>query len=114
MTILPLSGVRILTFEAFGAGPYGSMFFADLGADVIKIESPNGGDFTRQTGPYFLGKDDSQFYQSLNLNKRSLALDIKHPDGRAVFHDLVKGVDAVLNNLRGSQPAKLGIDYASL
>ncbi len=114
MTVLPLSGVRILTFEAFGAGPYGSMFFADLGADVIKIENPNGGDFTRQTGPYFLGTDDSQFYQSLNLNKRSLALDIKHSEGRAVFHDLVKGVDAVLNNLRGSQPAKLGIDYASL
>jgi crotonobetainyl-CoA:carnitine CoA-transferase CaiB-like acyl-CoA transferase len=115
MTALPLSGLRILSFEQFGAGPYCSMFLADMGAEVIKIENPaTGGDFARDTGPYFLGPHDSLFYQCFNLNKRSLALDLKHPDGRKAFEDLVARSDAVLNNLRGSQPAKLRLDYPSL
>ncbi len=112
---LPLAGVRILTFEAFGAGPFGSMYLADLGAEVIKIENrAQGGDATRGMGPYFLGDHDSHFFQTFNLNKRSVCLDLKTPDGQAIFRKLVAKSDAVLNNLRGDQPDKLGLTYAAL
>ena len=114
MKDLPLKGLRILAVEQYGAGPYGSMHLADLGAEVIKIESPPGGDVSRSTGPYFLGTGDSLFFQTFNLNKRSLCLDLKSREGRQAFEDLVAGSDAVLNNLRGDQPAKLGLDYATL
>ena len=111
---LPLSGLRILAVEQYGAGPYGSMHLADLGAEVIKIESPPGGDVSRATGPHFLGAGDSQFFQTFNLNKRSIRIDLKHPRGREAFERLVATADAVTNNLRGDQPAKLRIDYAAL
>ncbi len=111
---LPLAGVRVISVEQYGAGPFGSMYLADLGADVVKIENPQGGDVSRATGPFFHGQQDSQFFQTFNLNKRSLTLDLKHPDGKTVFHDLVRGADAVMNNLRGDQPAKLGLHYAAL
>lgn len=114
MKDLPLQGLRILAVEQYGAGPYGSMHLADLGAEVIKIESPPGGDVSRATGPYFLGEGDSLFFQTFNLNKRSLRLDLKAAEGREIFEKLVASADAVLNNLRGDQPAKLGLDYASL
>ena len=87
---LPLTGIRILASEQYGAGPYGTMFLAQLGAEVIKIEPPKGGDSARATGPYFLGEDDSLFYQTFNLNKRSLTLDIRSATGKAVLHRLVK------------------------
>lgn len=110
-----LEGVRVLTFEQFGAGPYGSMFLADLGAEVVKVENAaTGGDASRHMGPHGLGPDDSQYFQTFNLNKRSVALDVKTPEGRAALLRLVAGADAVLNNLRGDQPEKLGIDYANL
>ncbi len=112
---LPLAGVRVLTFEAFGAGPFGSMYLADLGAEVIKIENrAQGGDATRGMGPYFLGEHDSHFFQTFNLNKRSVCLDLKTSDGQAIFRNLVAKSDAVLNNLRGDQPDKLGLTYAAL
>lgn len=112
---LPLAGVRVLTFEAFGAGPFGSMYLADLGAEVIKIENrAQGGDATRGMGPYFLGEHDSHFFQTFNLNKRSVCLDLKTADGQAIFRKLVAKSDAVLNNLRGDQPDKLGLTYAAL
>jgi crotonobetainyl-CoA:carnitine CoA-transferase CaiB-like acyl-CoA transferase len=116
---LPLEGVRILSAEQYGAGPFGSMLLADLGAEVIKIENPrDGGDISRATGPYMLGDDatspDSQFFQSFNRNKKSLALDLRSPEGQSVFRKLAAGADAVMNNLRGDQPAKLGLTYAAL
>jgi crotonobetainyl-CoA:carnitine CoA-transferase CaiB-like acyl-CoA transferase len=116
---LPLAGLRIVSVEQYGAGPFASMYLADMGAEVIKIEPPGAGDVSRQTGPFFLGPDenpqaDSQFFQTFNLNKRSLSLDLKHPQGRAVFEKLVQSADAVMNNLRGDQPAKLKLDYAHL
>ncbi len=111
---LPLAGLRILAVEQYGAGPYGSMHLADLGAEVIKIESPPGGDVSRATGPHFLGHGDSQFFQTFNLNKRSIRIDLKHPQGREAFERLVATADAVMNNLRGDQPAKLRLDYAAL
>jgi crotonobetainyl-CoA:carnitine CoA-transferase CaiB-like acyl-CoA transferase len=112
---LPLTGVRVLTFENFGAGPFGSMYLADLGAEVIKIENrEQGGDATRNMGPHFLGENDSHFFQTFNLNKRSVTLNLKTEGGRQVFRRLAAKADAVLNNLRGDQPDKLGLTYAAL
>ncbi|MEO0981018.1 MAG: CoA transferase [Pseudomonadota bacterium] len=111
----PLSGVRVLSVEQYGAGPYGTMLLADLGAEVIKIEDPaRGGDVSRSVGPYMLGEGDSEFFQTFSLGKKSVALDLKSENGRAAFHRLVKTADAVANNLRGDQPAKLGLDYGAL
>ena len=87
---LPLKGIRVLTFEAFGAGPFGSMYLADLGADVIKIENrEQGGDATRGMGPFFLGENDSHFFQTFNLNKRSVTLNLKTAAGQEAFRRLV-------------------------
>ena len=110
----PLEGIRVLTLEQFGAGPYGTMFLAELGAEVIKIEAPEGGDPSRQVGPYKLGENDSEYFQAWNLGKKSVTLDMKSAEGRRQFEALVKGADCVVNNMRGTQPVKLGIDYASL
>ena len=110
----PLTGIRILTLEQFGAGPYGTMFLADLGADVIKIENKaTGGDPSQFVGPHMVG-GDSQYFQTWNMSKRSVCLDIKSTEGRIAFERLVVGADAVVNNLRGDQPEKLKVDYSSL
>jgi len=111
----PLQGLRILSLEQFAAGPYGSMFLADMGAEVIKIENKNiGGDPSRRTGPYQLGPEDSLYFQGWNTNKGSVTLDLKLADDRVRFEQLVAGADAVVNNLRGDLPASLKLDYASL
>jgi crotonobetainyl-CoA:carnitine CoA-transferase CaiB-like acyl-CoA transferase len=112
---LPLAGICILAVEHYGAGPFGTVHLADLGADVIKIEErSSGGDMARGVGPHHIGAHDSTFYQPYNRNKRSLCLDLKDSRGRAVFHRLVAGADAVFNNLRGSQPGRLGLAYRDL
>jgi crotonobetainyl-CoA:carnitine CoA-transferase CaiB-like acyl-CoA transferase len=111
----PLEGVRILTVEQFGAGPYGSLFLSDLGAEVIKIENAETkGDTSRHVGPRFLGENDSEYFQTLNTNKKSITLDLKSKDGTAAFRRLATEADAVMNNLRGDQPEKLGLDYKTL
>jgi crotonobetainyl-CoA:carnitine CoA-transferase CaiB-like acyl-CoA transferase len=113
--MLPLAGVRILAVEVYGAGPFGTTHLADLGAEVIKIEQRDaGGDVSRAVGPYFLGEDDSHFFQSLNRNKKSLTLDLKHPRGREVLEKLVATADGLMGNLRGDQPEKLRITYKDL
>ncbi|MEZ4730816.1 MAG: CoA transferase [Caldilineaceae bacterium] len=109
-----LQGVRILAVEQFGAGPFGTLHLADLGAEVIKIENPHGGgDVARSVPPYTI-PGDSLYYQSFNRNKRSITLDLKHPDGKRIFQELVAQADAVFNNLRGDQPAQLGLLYDNL
>jgi crotonobetainyl-CoA:carnitine CoA-transferase CaiB-like acyl-CoA transferase len=111
----PLEGMRILSIEQFGAAPYGSMFLADLGAELIKIENKAiGGDPSRHTGPYLLGADDSLYFQSWHANKRSISIDLKSPEGRQDLERLVATADAVIDNLRGDLPEKLGLDYQSL
>jgi crotonobetainyl-CoA:carnitine CoA-transferase CaiB-like acyl-CoA transferase len=117
--MLPLEGVRVLSVEQYGAGPWGTQYLSDLGAEVIKIENPNdGGDMARTVGPYFIGDGKSSsaslFYQTFNRNKRSLTLDLSKAEGQEVFHALVKTADAVTCNLRGDVPAKLGLTYATL
>jgi succinate--hydroxymethylglutarate CoA-transferase len=112
---LPLSGLRVLAVEQYGAGPAGTLYLADLGAEVIKIENHrDGGDVGRQVGPHFFGPGDSHFFQTFNRNKRSVTLDLKHPEGKAAFQALVAGSDAVLDNLRGDLPEKLGLTYDDL
>ncbi|MDF1792138.1 MAG: CoA transferase [Thalassobaculaceae bacterium] len=113
----PLEGVRILAVEQYGAGPFGTMYLANQGAEVIKVENPaDGGDMSRAVGPYFFDEDgkQSQFFHSFNLNKRSVALDLRSEEGRRIFRELAATADAVTNNLRGDVPEKLGLDYASL
>jgi succinate---hydroxymethylglutarate CoA-transferase len=113
--MLPLNGVRVLAVEQYGAGPFGTMFLADQGAEVIKIENPNdGGDMSRAVGPYFFAPGDSEFFHSFNRNKKSLTLDLGRPDGQAVLHDLARTADALASNLRGDVPAKLGLVYEKL
>ncbi|MEU8172179.1 CoA transferase [Microbispora hainanensis] len=110
----PLEDVRIIAIEQYGAGPFGSVHLADLGAEVIKIEDPStGGDIGRYVVPEQHG-EDSLFFETFNRNKRSLSLDISTPEGRAVFEDLVKVSDVVHSNLRGDVPAKLRIRYDDL
>lgn len=112
---LPLDGVTILTVEQYGAGPFGSMLLADLGAEVVKIENPaDGGDISRHVGPHFDEGGTSLFFQAFNRNKRSIGLDLKHPEGQAILRSLARHADAVFNNLRGDIPAKLGLTYESL
>jgi crotonobetainyl-CoA:carnitine CoA-transferase CaiB-like acyl-CoA transferase len=112
--VRPLEDVRIISLEQYGAGPFGSMHLAELGAEIIKIEDPtSGGDVGRYVPPYAEG-EDSLFFESFNRNKSSITIDIRTPAGREVFHDLVRGADAVYSNLRGDVPEKLGIRYADL
>jgi len=111
----PLEGLKIVTVEHFAAGPYGSMYLADMGATVFKVENAaSQGDPARRMGPYFLGDNDSLVFQGWNTNKNSVALDLKDAADREAFLSIVRSADAVMNNLRGDQPAKLGIDHASL
>ena len=110
----PLAGVRIVAVEQYGAGPFGTMYLADLGAEVIKIEDPgSGGDVSRYIPPGQQGTD-SLFFEAFNRNKRSVALDLKNPGGREVFERLVASADALFSNLRGDQPARLRIRYEDL
>ena len=116
---LPLAGFRILSAEQYGAGPYGTMFLAQLGAEVIKIEPPatdktGGGDTARAVGPHFLRKGESLYFQAFNLNKRSLTLDLRTDDGQEIFHALVRNSHAVANNMRGDLPEALGLTYDAL
>ncbi|MFM9921180.1 CaiB/BaiF CoA transferase family protein [Lacisediminihabitans sp. H27-G8] len=110
----PLEDLRIVAIEQYGAGPFGSVHLADLGAEVIKIEDPgSGGDVGRYVPPYQEG-EDSLFFEAFNRNKRSISLDLTTTAGRTVFEDLVRVSDIVYSNLRGDVPAKLGITFDDL
>ena len=115
----PLDGIRIIAVEQYGAGPFGTTFLTNLGAEVIKIENPhNGGDVSRSLGPYFMddeeGGDSSLFYQGLNTDKKSLTLDLSRPAAQAVLAALARSADGLVTNLRGDVPAKLGLTYEHL
>jgi crotonobetainyl-CoA:carnitine CoA-transferase CaiB-like acyl-CoA transferase len=104
----------VLAVEQFGAGPWGSVQLADLGATVIKIEDPvSGGDVGRYVPP-FRNDEDSLFFETFNRGKRSISLDLRSSAGREVFEDLAAGADAVTSNLRGDQPQRLGLTYDAL
>lgn len=111
---LPLAGFRILSAEQYGAGPYGTLFLAQMGAEVIKIEPPRGGDTARGVGPHFLREGESLYFQTFNLNKRSLTLDLASESGQGVLQRLVARSHAVVNNLRGDVPGRIGLTYDAL
>jgi crotonobetainyl-CoA:carnitine CoA-transferase CaiB-like acyl-CoA transferase len=114
VSLAPLADVRVLAVEQYGAGPWGTLQLADLGAEVIKVEDPaSGGDVGRYVPPYQEG-ESSLFFETFNRNKRSVSLDLRHPDARPVFEDLVRECDAVFSNLRGDGPAKLGLRHRDL
>src|SRR3972149_136516 len=107
-----LTGYRILDLSRVLAGPYGSMLLADLGAEVIKVEAPEG-DFSRGYPPYF-HKGESLYFMSINRNKKSMTLNLKAQRGQAVFHELAKTADVVVDNFRPGVVEKLGIGYEVL
>ena len=108
-----LEDVRVISLEQYGAGPFATLHLAELGAEIIKVEQWPDGDVGRAVPPYRVD-GDSLFFQSLNRSKRSICLDLRRPEGRAVFDDLVQESDAVFSNLRGDVPGRLGITYADL
>jgi crotonobetainyl-CoA:carnitine CoA-transferase CaiB-like acyl-CoA transferase len=109
-----LSDIRVVAVEQFGAGPFGSLHLAELGAEVIKIEDARTGGDTGRGVPPFQEGEDSLFYESFNRNKRSIALDLSNPRGRAVLDRLLTTADGLLHNLRGDVPDKLGLRYADV
>jgi crotonobetainyl-CoA:carnitine CoA-transferase CaiB-like acyl-CoA transferase len=111
---LPLQDVRLVAIEQYGAGPWGTLQLSDLGAEVIKIEDPaSHGDVGRYVPPFQEG-EDSLFFETFNRSKKSVSLDLRHPQARAVFEDLVRHSDVVYSNLRGDQPHKLRLTYDDL
>ena len=106
-TAAPLAGIRVLDYGQYVAAPFGTMLLADLGADVIKVESPSG-DQWRYYEPFAPG--ESRFFYALNRNKRSLALDLKTPEGRARSHDLIATADALVHNCLPERANRFGLD----
>jgi formyl-CoA transferase len=109
----PLSGMTVLDLTQIIAGPFCTMLLADMGADVIKIEKPNGADDSRRMGPLFI-KEWSAGFLALNRNKRSLALNLQEEAGRAVFKKLLEGADVVVENFRPGVIERLALGYEEL
>lgn len=109
----PLAGVRVADLSRVLAGPYATMLLADMGADVVKVERPDHGDDTRAWGPPWTG-DQAAYYLALNRGKRSLAIDLKDPDGLAAVRDLCASADVVVQNFRPGVVDRLGLGYAEV
>lgn len=115
----PLSGIRVIELARVLAGPWAGQMLADLGADVIKVENPDGGDDTRQWGPPFVeGKDgenlSAAYYHSANRGKRSITADLRSEEGQELVRRLVKTADVVIENFKLGGLVKYGLDYESL
>lgn len=109
----PLEGVRVLDFSQFLAGPFGTRVLGDLGAEVIKIEQPGVGDPSRTFPPHFLG-GESAYFLGMNRSKQGMTLNLRHPEARRLFYELVRLSDVVFDNFRPSVLPRLGLDYESL
>ena len=110
---LPLKGVRVIDCSRVLAGPYAAMVLGDLGADVIKVERPGRGDDTRAWGPPFAG-GESAYYLSINRNKRSMTLNLKSPEGKAILKQLVAEADVLIENFKTGDFDRMGIGYEAL
>ncbi len=108
-----LEGVRVVDLTRFLAGPYCTMMLADMGAEVLKVEPPGEGDESRAQQRYRYD-GETAYYVSVNRNKQGLVVDLKHPDGLAVLHDLVRVADVVVHNFRPRVAERFGLRYASL
>ncbi|NNF79908.1 MAG: CoA transferase, partial [Rhizobiales bacterium] len=115
---LPLAGVRVLEFGQIAAGPYAGSLLADLGADVVKIERPDGGDGMRSWPPLTSAGEEgnvfSENFASLNRNKRSMAVDLKDPASVAKLIELANSCDVIVENFRPGVLARLGLGYEAL
>jgi crotonobetainyl-CoA:carnitine CoA-transferase CaiB-like acyl-CoA transferase len=112
-SLQPLRGVRVVDLSRVLAGPYCTMVLADLGADVVKVERPGGGDETRSWGPPFTG-GEAAYYLSVNRGKRSCALDLSQPEGRELALELCAGADAVIENFKVGGADRLGVGYEAV
>src|SRR5215212_2336497 len=108
----PLEGIRVLELANYMAGPYCGMLLADMGAEVIKVENPNGGDFSRGSSPFLEG--ESVGFMAINRGKRSLTLDLKSERGKAIFLDLIRSADVMVENFRPGTMNDLGLGYEML
>ena len=108
----PLAGIRVLDLTQFLAGPFGTQILGDLGAEVIKLESP-AGDWSRTLPPHFVG-DDSCYFLSINRNKESVVIDIKQPRGLELVKGLADKSDILMENFRPGVMARLGLTYQDL
>jgi formyl-CoA transferase len=113
MSTAALEGIRVLDFSRILAGPYCTMLLGDLGAEVIKIERPGSGDGARQWGPPWMG-EESAYFLSVNRNKQSMTLNLKHQDGRQLVRELIASADILVENFRPGTMKKLGLDYETL
>ena len=109
----PLAGIRVLDLSRILSGPFMTMIFADLGAEVIKLEEPKNGDDTRQWAPPFQG-EESAYFLSVNRNKRGIAVDLKRDEGRAIAQRLADIADILVENFRPGTAARLGLGYNEL
>lgn len=109
----PLEGMVVLDATQIMAGPFCTLLLADMGADVIKVERPDGGDDTRRMGPPFVAGESAAFL-AMNRNKRSLALDLKREEGRDLFRRLARRADVLVENFRPGTMEKLGLGYEAL
>src|SRR5690606_3240470 len=105
---LPLAGYKVIDLTTFLSGPFCTQVLADLGAEVVKIEAPEG-DSSRTIPPHFVG-DDSAYYLSINRNKRSLAVNLKTPEGLGIVKQLIQKADVVVENYRPGVATRLGLD----
>jgi crotonobetainyl-CoA:carnitine CoA-transferase CaiB-like acyl-CoA transferase len=112
MDRLPLSGLRVLDLSRLLPGPYATLVLADLGADVVRVEDPSGGDWLRWLPP--LVREQSGLFHALNRNKRSLALDVRRREGARAFLRLARSADVVVESFRPGVLDRLGLGYASL
>jgi len=108
-----LDGMKVLDCSQILAGPFCSMLLADMGADVVKIEKPSGGDDTRRFGPPFINSESAAFL-AINRNKRSLVLDFKQENGVAIMKKMVKDADVIIENYRTGSMDKIGLGYEEL
>ncbi len=109
----PLEGIRVLDLSRVVAGPFCAMTLADMGADVVKLEEPGRGDESRAFGPPFHG-GESPYFLSINRNKRSCTVDLKHEQGKTVLRRLLGGADVLLENFRPGAMARLGFGYEAV
>ena len=119
MTTPPLAGIRVIELARILAGPWAGQLLADLGADVIKIENPDGGDDTRKWGPPFVMGHDGEnlsaaYYHSTNRGKRSVAIDFSQPEGAETLRRLIASADVLIENFKLGGLKKYGLDYESL
>jgi len=114
VTTAALDGIRVLELGNYMAGPYAGTLLADMGADVIKVESPAGGDYARSLGQFAPGSPDGAGFVRLDRNKRSVALDLKSAGGKRAFRALANGTDVIIENLRAGTLDGLGVGYDAL